>query len=70
MSNFKPISAERAEELKEFLAEARGGREGIAIDTQTGRCAGTVPLASEPQEGLGVIGKFNTHYIPGQQTCS
>lgn len=62
MGNIKPISPERAEELKRFLEQARANNQGVAVDTQTGQCAGTVPLTDEPQEGLGVIGKFNTHY--------
>ena len=62
MGNIKPISPERAEELKQFLEQARASGQGIAIDTEKGQCAGTVPVSEEPQEGLGVIGKFNTHY--------
>lgn len=62
MSNIKPISPERAEELKQLLEQARSNGDGIGIDTQTGQCVGTVPLADEPQEDLTVIGKFDTHY--------
>lgn len=63
MGQTKPISPERAEELKRYLAEARANeRLGIGFNTDTGRCVGPVPLSAEPRQKLGVIGKYDTHY--------
>jgi hypothetical protein len=60
--SFKPISPERAEQIRQALQRARASNQGIAIDKQTGQFTGTAPLNQGAQEKVNMIGKFDTHY--------
>jgi hypothetical protein len=60
--NFKPISRERAEQIREAMNRARATREGLAFDRKTGQFLGADALRNAPQEQVNMIGKFDTHY--------
>lgn len=60
--SFKPVSKERAEQIRRALERARSSSEGIAIDKQTGQFVGAAPLRDAPQDKVNMIGKFDTHY--------
>lgn len=63
-SVFKPVSKERAEEIKRALESARSSRLGVQIDRETGQFLGTAPLNTADPEKVNMIGKFDTHYGP------
>ena len=59
---FKPISPERAEEIRKALQGARSVTRGLAIDRETGELRGDAPLNQPADEKVNMIGKFDTHY--------
>jgi len=68
MANFKPISSERAEQLRKVIRQATNTDKGLEFDLETGICGDNpvplnLPLKPDPHDRRGVIGKFDTHYI-------
>lgn len=61
MGSFQPLSKERAEEIRQAMAQSRAGGKGLAFD-EDGQCEGTAPVSSSPDDRRNVIGKFNQHY--------
>ncbi|MBU0719174.1 MAG: hypothetical protein KJ749_13065 [Planctomycetes bacterium] len=61
-TTLKPISKERAQELREALNRSRSTSEGLAVDRETGQCVGTTGLGGPDSERINAIGKFDTHY--------
>jgi len=62
MGNFKPLSKERAEEIRKAMSRSRSGGEGLAF-SETGECVGTAPVSTSPDDRRNVIGKYDTHYL-------
>lgn len=63
MSDFRPLSRERAEEIKRAIrrSEAEGGP--VAFDAKTGECIGAVEVVTAaPDDRRNVISRFDTHY--------
>jgi hypothetical protein len=60
--SFKPISPERAEQIRQALHRARSASQGLAIDRETGEFHGTAPLNAPVSDKVNMIGKFDTHY--------
>lgn len=63
MSNFRPISKERAEEIRDALKSSRAGGAGIAIDKQTGSFRGASSLKNAADDRVNMISKYDTHYV-------
>ena len=62
MGSFKPVTKERAKEIKKILDQSRATNKGVAFDKETGECLGTASLADLPDDRVGMVGKFDTHY--------
>jgi hypothetical protein len=60
--SFKPITPDRAEQIRQALQRARSVSQGLAIDRDTGEFRGTAPLNSPDSDKINMIGKFDTHY--------
>jgi hypothetical protein len=60
--SFKPLTPERAEQIRQALRQARMNGRGISIDRDTGQFAGTATIKNAPAEKVNMIGKFDTHY--------
>ena len=60
--SFKPISPERAEQIRQALHRARSASSGISIDRESGEFKGDSPLNAPAGEKVNMIGKFDTHY--------
>ena len=61
-TDFKPVSPERAEQIRRALEHARSNRDGIAIDRESGQLSGAAPLNTANADKVNMIGKFDTHY--------
>jgi len=60
--NFKPLSPERAEQIRQALHRARSVSHGLSIDRETGEFKGESPLNAATSDKVNMIGKFDTHY--------
>ena len=60
---FKPLSAERAAQIRELLRQARDPSRGVAVDRETGEIRDVIPLKQADPERVNMIGKFDTHYV-------
>ena len=61
MGSFKPLTKERAEEIRQAMNRSRSTSEGLAF-SETGEFQGTAPVNSSPDDRRNVIGKYDTHY--------
>ena len=62
MGSFKPISKERATEIRAAIKRAGSRNEGLAFDKQSGNLMGTMSVKSAPADQVNVISNFDTHY--------
>ena len=61
-ASFRPISPERAEQIRQALHRARSVSHGLSIDRESGEFKGESPLNAPTTEKVNMIGKFDTHY--------
>jgi hypothetical protein len=61
--NFRPLTPERAEQIRRALRQARMNGRGISIDRDSGEFAGTETIKDASEEKVNMIGKFDTHYF-------
>ena len=58
----KPVSPERAEQIRKALAQARSSSQALFVDRTTGQLRGSAPLSGANPDKVNAIGKFDTHY--------
>lgn len=61
-TTFRPLSPERAEQIRQALNRARSLSQGLVIDRDSGQFQGTAPLNQPDPDKVNMIGKFDTHY--------
>ena len=62
MGSFKPVSKERAEEIRNAIKSSRSLSDGLGFDRETGDFVGTDSLKSADPDRVSMIGKFDTHF--------
>ena len=62
MGEFKPVSKNRAEQLKKYLTESKSTGKGLAFDKASGECLGTSSLRDAPDDKVNMISKYDIHF--------